>query len=580
MKDFVQIAVDYATEAIKDKKRNKYCKLIRLAAKRFLDDLKRAKKKNSTFFFDEWHANDACDYIEKLPHVEGKWDCPTIIMHPSHIFFVVQLFGFRKRNYIFIEGWGDDNKFYPRRYSSALFAVARKNAKSTLAASIANYCLCCEPEEGAQVISAATTFPQASIIFNTSKRMVEKTPDLKEAFGLECWAKAISRFETGATYKPIHAKASTQDGLNPSHVFIDEIHAHKTSDLLNVLQSAAGARANPLFAYTTTEGYVNAGPWQEIRKFSKDLLNGAFKNDADHFLAIFYCLDDEDDEFDESNWIKANPLMDVNPYLLMSIKKESVEAKQMPSKMAEFRIKRLNKPASVENGWVDLSKWDKCEGNVDLEALRNAPCYGALDLASTSDFTSFRLSWEMDGVVYTKGWRWCPTDAIAYRTERGTVPYAGWVTAGLLKQTEGNVTDYAVIESDILSIYEQFNIQQIAYDDWNAVDLVNRLVAADLPMIKFIQGTKSYHPAMQATERYYTSANLVHDGDPILRWCASNIVARTDPNLNLAPDKKRSADKIDDMVTLIMSIGLIAANSANANEDEDFIAAMRDPIIL
>ena len=579
MRNFVQIAIDYATDAINDKKRKTHCKLIRQAAKRFLDDLKRADKKNCPFFFDEWHANDACDFIEKLPHVEGKWDCPTIIMHPSHVFFVVQLFGFRKKEALNIKEWGDDGKFYPRRYSAALFAVARKNAKSTLSSAIANYCLCCEPEDGAQVISAATTFPQASIIFNTAKRMVEKTTDLKEGFGLECWAKSISRFETGASFKPIHAKASTQDGLNPSHVFIDEIHAHKTADLLNVLQSAMGARANPLFVYTTTEGYVNAGPWQEIRKFARDLLKGVFKNEADHFLAVFYCLDDDDDEFDETVWIKANPLMDVNPYLLIAIKKEAVEAKQMPSKMAEFRIKRLNKPASAENGWINLGKWDKCGGEVDLEKLKNYPCYGALDLSSTSDLTSFRLTWEIDGEIYTAGWGWCPTDAIAYRTERGTVPYAGWVEKGYIKQTEGNVIDYGIVERDIVELFEQFNIVSVAYDPWNATDLVNRLVAQGLPMIQFIQGTKSYHPAMQATERYYMSGRLHHDNNPVLRWCASNIVARKDENLNMAPDKRRSADKIDWMITLIMSIGLIVANSED-NDDEDIEAAFQDVLII
>ena len=243
VRDFVGIATDYARAAVADKKRKKHGKLIRQAAARFLADLKRAKKKDCPFFFDAWHACDPCDFIEKLPHVEGKWDTPTIVMHASHVFFVVQLFGFRKRESVEIDGYGT---FHPRRFTSALFAVARKNAKSTLSSAILNYCLCCEPEEGAQVISAATTFPQASIIFNVSKRMVEKTSALREAFGLETWAKSISRMETGASYKPIHAKASTQDGLNPSHVGLDEIHAHKTADLLNVLTSAADARGNPL----------------------------------------------------------------------------------------------------------------------------------------------------------------------------------------------------------------------------------------------------------------------------------------------------------------------------------------------
>lgn len=582
-RDYVAIAIDYAKAAVADKARKKHGRWIRAAAQRFLDDLKRSKRKSTPFFFDEWHANDACDFIEKLPHVEGKWETPTIILHPSHIFFVVQLFGFRRRDAVFVEGWGDADKFYPRRFTSALFAVARKNAKSTLASAILLYCLCCEPEDGAQVISAATTFDQASIIFRVSKRMVEKTPDLAEAFGLQTWAKSISRVETGSSYKALHAKASTQDGLNPSHVGLDEIHAHKTPDLLNVLQSAAGARANPLWLFTTTEGYTNAGPWAEIRAFVFSLLRGLLGNQADHFLALYYALDNEDksarikqdDEFDESKWIKANPLLDVNPHLKAAIRKEAVEAKQMPSKLAEFRIKRLNRPASTANGWIDLTKWTKCGGSVDLEWLEGYPCWGGLDLASTIDIAAFRLVWLVEGVWYTHGWRWVPADAVAQRTERATVPYAGWVEAGHLIQTEGDVTDYSVIERDVLAAVERFQVEAIAYDNWNAADLVNRLVAAQVPMVQFVQGTKSYHPAMQALERAYVSGKLAHGGDPVLAWCASNLVARRDVNLSMAPDRKRSADKIDDMAALLMAIGLATA----VDEGEDLSDFFNDAVI-
>lgn len=583
-RDYVQIAIDYAKAAVADKRRKKHGRWIRAAAQRFLDDLKRAKRKNNPFFFDEWDANDACDFIEKLPHVEGKWETPTIVMHPSHIFFVVQLFGFRKREPIRIEGCGDDDLYYPRRFTSALFAVARKNAKSTLAAAIMLYCLCCEPEDGAQVISAATTYDQASIIFRVSKRMVEKTPELQQHFGLQPWAKAISRYETGATYKAVHAKASTQDGLNPSHTALDEIHAHKTPDLLNVLQSAAGARANPLWLFTTTEGYTNAGPWGEMRGFVFALLKGALGTTADHFLAVYYAVDNEDksagikadDEFDESKWIKANPLLDVNPHLMAAIRKEAVEAKQMPSKLAEFRIKRLNRPASTAGGWVDLTKWAKCSGKVDLEWLADYPCWGGLDLASTTDIAAFRLVWLVDGVWYTHGWRWVPSAAVSQRTERGTVPYSGWVEAGYLIQTEGEVTDYAVIEAKVMEAVERFNVEMIAYDDWNATDLVSRLVEQDVPLVQFVQGTKSYHPAMQALERAYVAGNLAHGGDPVLTWCASNLVARRDVNLNMAPDRKRSADKIDDMAALLMAIGVAVAQDA----EEDVSPFFRDPIIV
>jgi phage terminase large subunit-like protein len=553
--DYVKVAKDYARKAARDKKHKHHGKWIHLASQRFLDDLKRASKKDCPFFFDKEEAINACDFIEKLPHVEGVWEHPDIILHPAQVFFVVQLFGFRRRD------------TGARRFTSALYATARKSGKSTLAAGILLYCLCCEGEIGAQVISAATTFPQAEIIFNVAKRMTEKTADLREAFGLECWSKAVSRIETGSTFKPIHAKASTQDGLNPSHVGLDEIHAHKTADLLNVLTSAAGARGNPLWLYTTTEGYTNPGPWGEIRNFSKKLLEGVFGNDADHFLALFWAVDDEDDEFDEKCWVKANPLIDVNPHLLSALRKEAVEAKQMPSKLAEFRIKRLNRPASTADGWIDLVKWQACSGEVDLEWLRDYPCWGGLDLASTADLTAFRLVWNVEGVLYTIGWRWVPESAVAYRTERGTVPYQAWTTSGALKQTEGDVVDYAVIEADILEQVERFNVQNIGYDKWNATDLVNRLVAAEVPLAEFIQGPKSYHPAMQALERAYIAGNLRHGGDPVLNWCASNIVARRDQNLNMAPDKKKSADKIDDMAALLMAVGMAVVSQP---EDKSF----------
>ncbi|MFW8566162.1 terminase large subunit [Orrella sp. 11846] len=582
-RDYVASAIEYAERAVSDRHHARHGRWIRLAAQRFLGDLERAEDPECEFFFDEWHANNACDFLEKLPHVEGRWQTPYLQLHPAQIFFVAQLFGFRKRTAIEIEGWG---AFHPRRFTSALYAVARKNGKSALSAAILLYCLCCEPEDGAQVISAATTYDQASIIFRIAKRMAEKTSELRDAFGLQTWAKTITRLETGAAFKAVHAKASTQDGLNPSHTALDEIHAHKSADLLNVLQSAAGARANPLWLFTTTEGYSNPGPWAEIRGFAFSLLKGGLGTTADHFLAVFFALDNEDktagiesdDEFDESKWVKANPLLDVNEHLFDAIRREAVEAKQMPSKLAEFRIKRLNRPASTAEGWIDLHKWMACAGEVDLDWLADYPCWGGLDLASTTDIAAFRLLWHVEGMWYTHGWRWVPEDSVAYRTERGTVPYAGWVNSGTLIQTPGNVTDYAVIEDQILQATERFQIENIAFDAWNATDLVSRLLDQGVPMIQFVQGPKSYHPAMQALERAYVSGHLAHGGDPVLAWCASNLVARHDVNLNMAPDRKRSADKIDDMVALLMAFGLGAL--ATSDDNEALMSAIRNPIIL
>lgn len=546
-RDYVRIAREYAKKALASKNRRRFGVWIRLAAQRYLDDLERAKK-NAPFTFDEWHANDVCDFAEKLPHVEGKWDTPTITLHESHVFFLVQLFGFRKPD-------------GTRRFTTALFAIARKNAKSTLAAIIGLYCQVCEGENGPQVITAATTGQQARIVFNTAKKMVERTSDLREAFGLEAMANAIPSYHNGGTLKPINAKASTQDGLNPSCSILDELHAHKNHDLLNVIKSAAGGRKNPLYLYLTTEGYANPGPWEEEREFAKKVLRGLIE--ADHYLALYFAVDEKDedlgteadDDFDEEAWHKANPLIEVNPALLIEIRKAAIEAKEKPGTHAEFKIKRLNRPSSVAKGWVNLTKWRECCGEVDLDFLKSYPCHGGLDLSSTTDLTSFRLVWDVNGTIYTHGWRYVPRQAVRSREARGLIPYAGWVLKGYLIEAGDEAIDYGPIEDQIIWAHENLNLVSVGYDGWNAAQVVQRLKAADVTMEQFIQGPKSYHPAMQALEIAYLNGRLAHGNDPILNWNASNLVARQDANLNNAPDKKRASEKIDDMCALLMGIG-------------------------
>lgn len=560
--DYVRVARRFAQKVIADKKRIRHCRRMQQAAKRFLADLKRATKPRCPFVFDPWYANDACDFIEKLPHVEGKWDSETIVLHESHVFFVVQLFGFRDR----LTGL--------RRFTQAIFNIARKNAKSTLAAAIALYVFCCEHEPGAQVLSAATTYKQAAIIFLIAKAMVEKTPELRAAFDLVVWAKALENPQDAGMFSAIHAKAKTQDGLNPSLVLIDEVHAHLTADLVNVLTSAAGARQAPLFLYTTTEGYLNPGPWSELRKFARNILDGLLGNKADHVLALIFEIDEEDDPLDPKVWIKANPLMPVNPILRREILKQATEAQGMPSKMSEFLIKRCNRQASGSSGWIILNKFKRGEGPLNFEWLKGYPAKAAFDLASNRDFVSWRITWHIDDIYYTFGRRWVPKDTVHQRTAAGSAAYEGWVEAGHLIQTEGETTDYAVVEAQIRADCNEFNIEQIGYDPWNAAEIATRLLDDDYPLVKYIQGPKSFHPAMSELERVYVGKRLRYAPDPVLLWCASNLVVRRDVNLNMAPDRKRSADKIDDMVSLIMTIGLWIAPDEDEDDFDDYVKQM------
>lgn len=559
-KDYVAIADAYAQKVLADVRyakgkdgkdievHERYGRLEWLAAKRYVADRERTELPFvAPFTFDSRWVTKACKFIEMLPHVEGKWKSKTIVLVESQIFCLAQLFGFR-------------NKQGGRRFTTFLYAVARKNAKSTLAAAILLACWYLEDEMEPQCISAATTGSQARIVWNIAKKMLEKSPLLCQAARFRTRANDIQgKGERGGVFKPINSKASTQDGLNPTYTVLDELHAHQTHDLLNVLMSAGGARENPLFMYTTTEGYETPGPWPEQRVFAEQVLEGIIE--ADHYLAIIYCLDDEDDDFDETKWPKANPLMASNELLMKVNRQLAIEAKSMPGKLAEFRIKRLNRRASTALGFVNMVRWNECKGKIDLEELEQYTCYASFDLAATTDMNACRFLWDLeDGRYATFGRYWVPEAMVKLRTVRNTIPYAGWVAAGWLTVTPGEVSDYKIIEKTMREDFERFNPKAIAYDPWNALSIATNLDNDGLPIQQFIQGTKSYNPAMKEFERCYLEGKLVHDGNPILRWNMSNLIAREDTNKNIAPDRKRAKEKIDGAVTLLMDFGLALAD--------------------
>lgn len=554
---YVERAIEYAKDAQSSPVHGKWS---RLACKRFLNDLKRAKKKDCPFYFSEDWANYVCEFVESLHHVEGTWDSPTITLHISMVWFYVNLYGFRRRD------------TGGRRFTTALWASGRKNAKSTgLGAPIGLFSQFEEDEEGAQVVSAATTGDQARIVWNVAKRMVEKNKDLREHYGAEPYARTIAGLGNGSLFKYLSAKASTQDGLNPSCAIIDEVHAHPNHDLIRVLKSAAGARANPLFLFVTTEGYAKGDtPWPDLRMFSHQILSEVLpKEDTDHFLTVIYSIDDDDDEFDENVWVKANPLIEVNPILLEEIRKEAAEAKSMPSMMAEFRIKRLNRPSAAADSHVDLAKFKQNDTVMSLDELEGYPCWFSLDMSATRDLTSLRGLWLVDGEYHTHGWRFLPENGIHQQTAQGGDIYAGWKEQGLIIETPGNTVNQAFIKDKIVELYDRFQPIAVGSDPWNASEIIRVLNDEyDIEVESIRQGAQTYHPAIKKFDEVYYSGNLFHGNDPILTWCAANLVMRYDANMNQSPDKKNSANKIDDIVTLLMCFSLSMNYEPKASFDD------------
>lgn len=545
-------AAQYAEAAIADKKQSKFCKYVRLAAKRFVSDLQKQKTINFPYYYDQNEAARACEFFSLLPHVEGSWDSPTVVLEDWQVFIICNIFGWRRVS---------DGR---RRFDTVYIEVPRKNGKSFFASGIALFCLCMEGEKGPQIKCAATTGDQARIVFDVAKAMVNALPKLRAAFDVQAFKDTIACYKSGGNIKPINAKASTQDGLNPHCSILDELHAHKTRDLFDVLKSARGARKNPLSLYITTAGYNTLGVCYEQHKFLKKILEAVIT--ADHYFGVIFTIDERDDPLDENVWQKANPNWRVINQT--ELKNYAIEARNSPEMMAEFKTKRLNVWTTAKNGHINIIKWQKCDAAVDLESLKSVPCWGGFDLASTSDLTALALIWKHEERVKCFLKFWLPEEVIEGRSEKNGIPYKHWADLGLITATPGAVTDYQFIEEEIYSLMNEFKIKCFAYDPWNSRDLVNRLMQKNVPLIEFRQGPASFNNPMREIDRLYIGKTLDHGGNPVLTWNASNLITRKDANGNLAPDKKNSSEKIDGYVALAMACGIMMANVGDQLEGE------------
>ncbi len=543
-RNYVAIAVKYAEDVTSRKL--VAGKWTRLACRRFLKDLKR--KSSARWFpyrFDDWHASDVCDFIEKLPHVEGEWDHDTLILEPWQIFILVNVFGWR-------QAYGKAKG--ARRFNTAYIELGRKNGKSALTSGIALYCLTCEQEPGPQVKTAATTGDQARIVFNVSKAMAEKTPALVEAFQLEPMANSIVCRQNMGSIQPINAKASTQDGLNPHLTIIDELHAHKDRKLFDVLRSARGARRNPLSWYITTAGYDMTTVCYEQRQFVTKILENVLQ--AEHYFGIIYTLDEGDDPFDPAIWIKANPNLGVSVQVA-ELKQYAKEARESPQLEGEFRTKRCNQWLFAASAWLSIADWDECaEKGLKIEDLVTCPAWLGGDLADRNDVTSLVLVFDRDPDLVAFAWHFLPKDIVQAAADRTSAHYLAWEKRGLFNLTEGDITDYGAIEQFVRDLCERFEIRKITFDQYGSAQITSNLVGDGLPAQVMYKNAKNFTDPAKELEARVQVKRFRHTGDPVLKWNASNCVVSVGVDGSILPKKenKDSPNKIDGIDALLNGI--------------------------
>jgi len=510
---------------------------VRQAVERHVRDLDTAKDRD--LHFDPKAAMRVLQFFAFLHHSKGEWAGQRFELSGWQAFIIWVLFGWRRAD-------------GTRRFRTGYVEVARKNGKSTLAAGIALYLFAADREPGAEIYTAATKRDQARIVHGEAIRMVRSSPGLRRH--VDIFKDNLSMVRTASKYEPLGADADTMDGLNVHGAVIDELHAHKNRNLWDVLETATGARRQPLIFAITTAGFDRHTVCWQQHDYGEKVLDGVIEDAA--YFAFIASLDHEDDWTDRSVWIKANPNLGI------SVKPESLEeqcakAESLPAAQNAFRRLRLNQWTEQVDRWIDVAVWDEGNHPVDVERLKGRRCFGGLDLSSTTDLSAFVLVFPPDdGELWQVVCRfWMPADNVRKRVEQDRVPFDQWIREGYIEATDGNVIDYDVLKKRIQEDAEQYDILEVAFDRWNATQMVTQLTSDGLEMIPFGQGFASMAGPTRELEKLIVGRQIAHGGNPVMRWMVSNVAVKQDAAGNLKPDKAKSSERIDGVVATIMAVG-------------------------
>ena len=525
------------------------CRWVQRACQRQLDDLAKFKGKASPYSFNPkladkdgrsfYPADNLCAFIERLPHVKGPLAGEPIQLEPWQAFILTTVFGWVKSN-------------GTRRFRRSYIEVPRGNAKSTLSSAVALYMLAADREGGAEVYSLATTRDQARIVFGDAQTMARRSPGFRRRFSVEVGAHNMHVLASGSKFEALSAEGSTLDGLNIHFGCVDELHAHKTRTVYDVVETGTGKRDNSLLWVITTAGSNRAGICYEVRTFVTKLLDGVFEDDSQ--FGIIYGLDDGDDWTAESALIKANPNwgISVKPEVLLPLQ---AKAMQLPSAVNNFKTKHLNEWVNADTAWMDMRAWDACaDSTLDIDAFIGQPCWIGLDLASKTDIAALVLVFphpEIADAYAVFGKYYLPEDTVS---SAGNSQDEGWMRTGRLTVTPGNVIDFGWIEADLLEMASRFEVQAVAFDPFQATQLSTRMLSEGLPMIEVRPTVLNFSEPMKTLEALVLQKKLAHDSDPVLTWMASNVVAHLDVKDNIYPRKERAENKIDGIVALIMAL--------------------------
>lgn len=498
------------------------------------------KKEDSIYNKDL--ADYAVSFIECLTHTKGTWAGKAFTLLPWQEQIIRDLFGVVKPN-----GY--------RQFNTAYIEIPKKMGKSELAAAVALLLCCGDNEERAEVYGCAADRQQAAIVFDVAADMVKMCPALHRRVKILASQKRMVYLPTNSFYQVLSAEAYSKHGFNIHGVVFDELHTQPNRKLFDVMTKGSGdARMQSLYFLITTAGTDTHSICYETHQKAVDVLEGR-KIDPT-FYPVIYGADETDDWTDPKVWKKANPSLGVTVQM-EKVQAAFESARQNPGEENSFRQLRLNQWVKQSVRWMPMEKWDKCAFAVNEEELAGRVCYGGLDLSATTDLTAFVLVFppeEQTDKYQILPYFWIPEETVDLRVKRDHVPYDVWKKQGFIQTTEGNVVHYGFIETFIERLGERYNIREIAFDRWGAVQMVQNLEGMGFTVVPFGQGFKDMSPPTKELMKLTLEEKIAHGGHPVLRWNMDNIFIRTDPSGNIKADKEKSTEKIDGAIAMIMAL--------------------------
>ncbi len=536
------------------------CGWVQKACQRSIDDYRKQKTPEFPFRFDADRGGRVCRFIESLCHIKGAQAGRLIKLEPWQAWLVTQIMGWF---------WDRGEREGRRRFRRAFCECPRGNGKSLILSAFSLYFLAADGESGSECFAAAVTRDQARIVFDSAREMARRSPDLCQALGIQINAHTLTVIKTASKFLPLSSEGNSLDGLNIQFAAIDELAQHPSRCVWDALETGAGKRESPLLFMITTAGSDIAGIGYEIHTYLTKILDRVQTDES--FFGIIYGVDAEDDWQLEATWKKANPNYNVSVYpehISDMVKK----AQAMPSAQAAFRMKHLDEWMSADSPFFDMAAWSKCiDTSLKLEDFQKTSVVVAVDLATKTDMAAKVLLFQktINHVQHYYGFATHYLPEAATQDGRNS-QYFGWQASGLLSVTPGDVLDFATVENDILNDMKQYKVTHVAFDPWQATMLSQRLADQGANMLEFRNTVQNMSAPMKEIDSLTRSGRFHFNGDPILLWQASNVVAHYDLVDNVRPNKERLDAKIDAVVALIFAMGVILNEPVTESPYEDF----------